>query len=196
MNDPRRVHFLTHPDVARDPAVPITEWSLSKRGTERLRGAFDQPCFAHIAAIHCSTERKAFEAADLAAGHLGLPVTRHDDLGENDRSGTGYLPPPEFEATADRFFAEPAESVRGWARAIDEQKRIVSAVRRIAGDVAPVGATLIVSHGAVGALLMASLVTEPISRRLDQPGRGGGNWFAFNVATWRLLDGWRAMDPG
>jgi hypothetical protein len=32
---------------------------------------------------------------------------------ENDRSATGFLPPPEFEAVADAFFVRPLESVRG-----------------------------------------------------------------------------------
>jgi broad specificity phosphatase PhoE len=132
----------------------------------------------------------------MVAGHLGLPVTHHGDLGENDRSSTGYLPPTAFEATADRFFAEPDKSASGWARAIDEQTRIVAAIRRIVTASSFDGTMLIIAHGAVGALLMADLLNEPISRRLDQPGGGGGNWFAFRADTWRLLHQWRVMDTG
>ena len=197
-----RFHFLTHPEVIQDTAVPVTAWPLSARGATRLRAALDGPCFTDITAIHCSTERKAGDAAGMVAGHLGLPVTHHGDLGENDRSSTGYLPPTEFEATADRFFAEPDKSARGWARAIDEQARIVGAIQRISREsnsqsVDGVdGTTLIIAHGAVGALLMADLLDEPISRRLDQPGGGGGNWFAFRADAWRLLEGWRVMGIG
>ena len=116
------------------------------------------------------------------------------DLGENDRSATGYLPPPVFEATADRFFAEPENSVRGWARAVDEQRRIVAAISAVVAEAAGEGGIAVVSHGAVGALLLAHLLGEPISRRFDQPANGGGNVFAFNAASGALTHGWRPID--
>ena len=60
------------------------------------------------------------------ADRLGLTPIVIDGLGENDRSSTGYLPKAEFEAVADAFFARPEESVRGWERAVDAQRRIVA----------------------------------------------------------------------
>ena len=47
----------------------------------------------------------------------------------------------------------------------------------------------------MGALLMANLLGEAISRQLDQPGNGGGNWFAFDSDGWRIIEGWRSMIP-
>jgi broad specificity phosphatase PhoE len=119
---------------------------------------------------------------------------RARDLGENDRSSTGYLPPPEFERVADAFFAEPHVSARGWERAIDAQRRIVNAVERIARDPAGGGTVAIVSHGAVGALLQCHLASAPISRRWDQPGSGGGHWFAFTAEPVALCSHWHALD--
>jgi broad specificity phosphatase PhoE len=191
----RRLHFLTHPDVALDPATPVPDWPLSDHGVNRLRQSLKGPCFDRVTSIHCSTERKATDAAAIIATHLELPHESHPGLGENDRSSTGYLPREEFERTADQFFAEPEKNVRGWARAIDEQSRIVGAVRRIAGNVGADGTTLIIAHGAVGALLMANLLDEPISRSLDQPGDGGGNWFVLDGEAWTLHRGWRRIDP-
>ena len=85
---------------------------------------------------------------------------------ENDRSATGYLPGPEFEATADRFFAEPQISVRGWERAIDAQARILGAVAETLAR-HPGGDLLLVGHGAVGTLELAEprrylQVTRPV----------------------------------
>jgi hypothetical protein len=40
-------------------------------------------------------------------------VTILHELGENDRSATGFLEPDVFETTADRFFAEPDRSIDG-----------------------------------------------------------------------------------
>ena len=156
------VHFITHPDVVIDPAVPVPDWPLSERGRARMAAALGAPWVSGIRAIHCSTEQKAIDGAAMLAGHLGLPFATHADLGENDRSATGYLPRAEFEATADLFFAHPCESIRGWERAVDAQARTVAAVDRLLA-VPPAGDLAIVAHGGVGALLLCALLGEPIS---------------------------------
>jgi broad specificity phosphatase PhoE len=189
-----RCVFITHPDVLVDPVVPVPQWPLSERGRARMRAGLRQPWVRDVTAVHCSRERKALDGAAILADHLGLTFTAHDDLGENDRSSTGYLPPPEFERLADAFFAEPHVSARGWERAIDAQRRIVNAVERIARDPAGGGTVAIVSHGAVGALLQCHLASAPISRRWDQPGSGGGHWFAFTAEPVALCSHWHALD--
>ena len=112
-------------------------------------------------------------------------------LRENDRVATGYLPPAEFQTTADLFFAHPDRSVRGWEKAVDAQARIVSAVRDIAANDRTGGDIAILAHGGVGALLLCDILGVPISRMHDQPGIGGGNLFSFDAVSWRLRHGWR-----
>jgi broad specificity phosphatase PhoE len=180
--------------VAIDPALPVPRWPLSERGRQRMRAALRQPWVRELRAVHCSSEQKAVDAAAVLAGHLGLAFATHGDLGENDRSSTGYLPPPEFERTADAFFATPQLSVRGWERAVDAQRRIVAAVERIARLEDGPGRVAIVSHGAVGALLQCWLAGVPVSRAWDQPGHGGGNWFGFSLEPRRLLTPWQPID--
>ena len=43
----------------------------------------------------------------MMAAELRLTPIIRADLGENDRSATGYLPRAEFEAMADAFFSRP-----------------------------------------------------------------------------------------
>ncbi|HEY0421126.1 MAG TPA: histidine phosphatase family protein [Acetobacteraceae bacterium] len=187
-------YFITHPDVAIDPAMPVPDWPLSERGRARMRAGLAQPWVRGIRAIHCSTERKAMDGAAILGEALGLAFTPHPALGENDRSATGYLPREEFEQVADEFFAHPEASVRGWERAADAQARVVGAVDAILaargeGDIA------IVSHGAVGALLLCRLMGVTISRTHDQPPGNGGFFYAFDAATRRLHHGWQRFDP-
>lgn len=189
------IHFITHPEVAIDPAIPVPDWRLSDRGRDRMHRLLERPWLGMIAAVFSSAERKARDAAVILAGHRGLPVTVIDGLGENDRSATGYLPKAEFETVADAFFARPQESVRGWERAVDAQARIVAAVEQVIALAPPAeGDTAILSHGGVGALLLCHLMSAPISRAADQPGEGGGHVFTFEAATRRLLSGWRRME--
>tara|TARA_R110000868_G_scaffold63636_5_gene191902 strand:+ start:322 stop:861 length:540 start_codon:yes stop_codon:yes gene_type:complete len=176
--------------VVIDPAVPITEWGLSERGRARIRAGLTQPWLGNITSIWSSDERKAIETAAIVAGAVGLIPVAREDLGENDRSATGYLPFDEFDRAVDQFFAEPEQSVRGWATAAAEQQRIVRCFEDIR-KAEPDGMPLIVSHGAVGALLLAYLSQCPVSRIFDQPGNGGGNWFHADERrpAWRPFDG-------
>lgn len=193
MSPGRAFYFITHPEVVIQPEVPIPQWPLSASGRARMQRGLGQPWVRDIASIHASTERKAVEAAQILAGHLALPLQCIPELGENDRASTGYLPRAEFESVADAFFAHPGQSVRGWERAIDAQRRIVDAVGRLAEAERTTGTVAIVSHGAVGALLWCDLNGVGIDRRYDQPANGGGNYFRFTLQP-GACSSWRAID--
>jgi len=165
---------------------------LSDIGRARTFAMLDQPWVRSVRRIVSSGERKAMETAEILASHLRLAVEIRERMHENDRSATGFLPPPEFEAVADQFFAKPHESVRGWKRAIDAQHRIVSEVAAVldgdeGDDIALAG------HGGVGTLLLLSLNGREIGREADQPA-GGGNFFAYDIGTRRVIHGWRPID--
>ena len=104
--------YITHPQVAVDPAVPVPDWGLSERGRERAALAASTNWARRIGRFVASTERKAIETAEiLSAGRL--PMETDHAMGENDRSATGFITPDRFEAAADAFFAEPDRSWRG-----------------------------------------------------------------------------------
>ena len=187
-------YFITHPEVVIDPFVPVSDWRLSSIGIRRIALMLSQPWVSGVRAVFSSAERKAVEAAQMVADHQSLSPIVIDGLGENDRSATGYLPWVEFEIVADNFFACPEESVRGWERAIDAQRRIAEAVNRAISLAAADADMAIISHGAVGALLLCHLKGVPIGRREDQPTGGGGNIYSFDLATRRLLTGWHRID--
>ena len=187
------VHFITHPEVQIDPAVPVPDWPLSAAGARRMRLAAGRPWLAGVKSLFASTERKAMDAASLLAERLGIDPVAMEGLGENDRSATGYLPRAEFEAVADEFFARPEQNVRGWERATDAQRRIVGAIEQAMVLSSAEGDIAVVSHGGVGALLLCHLKGVPISRDADQPGNGGGHVFSFDRASRRLLTGWRRI---
>ncbi|WP_428484682.1 histidine phosphatase family protein [Rhodopila sp.] len=194
-SDAAIVYFMTHPEVVIDPGKPVPDWPLSLQGIRRMKAALGRPWLNSVGAVFSSAERKATDAAQMVADHCLLSPIIVDDLGENDRSATGYLPQAEFEAVADKFFARPQESICGWERAVDAQRRVVEAVDRIidmalSDEAAKNRDIVIVSHGGVGALLLCHLKCIPISRVEDQPNSGGGNVYAFRAATRRLISGW------
>lgn len=187
-------YFITHPNVVISNTVPVPQWPLSETGRSRMKAALDLPWIKNLTAVYCSTEQKAIDGAHILGAHLQLPFQAVHALGENDRSSTGFLPPPEFEKLADAFFANPSQSVRGWERAIDAQARIVHAVTELVTTDASNGPIAIVSHGAVGTLLYCHLAGLEISRRWDQPANGGGNYFGFSLSPRRATSHWQAID--
>jgi len=186
--------FLTHPEVVIDPLVPVPRWPLNETGRRRMALFADALSGTRLSSIHASTEQKAMDGAAIVAERFGLSYGTHEDLGENDRSATGYIAPPEFWEVVEAFFANPHESIRGWERAIDAQARIVGAVRRIAAEDKGSGDTLIVAHGGVGCLLMAQLQQVAIGRESRPQHSGGGCFIVIDRETLALRQDWRTIE--
>lgn len=187
-----RVFYLTHPQVLIDPAVPVPRWPLNAVGRARAEAASQSAWAAGVGRIVSSEETKAVETAAIIGAALGVEPESRPDMGENDRSSTGFLASEAFEAMADRFFAHPEVSAEGWERAVDAQARVRAAADAVLAEQSP-GDLLLVGHGAVGTLLMTALLGLPISRALDQP-HGGGNVFAFDAASGHVLHRWLPLE--
>jgi broad specificity phosphatase PhoE len=186
------IFFISHPEVVVDPGTPVERWHLSAAGIDRMRNFAMSPTVANVRAVWASSETKAIEAAGILAGALGLDVQVAEDLGENGRESTGFLPPAEFERTADAFFACPERSIRGWERAINAQARVHGAVSRIVASHAR-GDLAIVAHGAVGTLLFCALSGNAIDRSFDQPFQG--HFWRASLPDLRCVEGWRPIAP-
>ena len=186
--------FITHADVEIDPKVAVPDWQLTARGRARHRALIQHPWVAEIRAVYSSAEGKAREGAQILSGALHCPHQIDTDLHENDRSATGYLPKAAFERQVDAFFARPEQSVQGWESARSAQRRIVTACQRVAAAREPGTSVAIVAHGGVGALLLAWLAGQPISRRFDQPAGQGGHMLRIRLPDWHLTDGWVRID--
>lgn len=185
--------FITHPEVIIDPSIPVPRWRLSDVGIARMRDFVGSPVVSDVTSVWASTEAKAIEGAGLLAARIGLGVSVDEGLGENDRSSTGFLPPPEFEKVADEFFARPEKSMRGWERAIDAQARVRAALSRILVDHDKQGDIAIVAHGAVGTLLLFELLKQPISREFDQP--FAGHYWIATIPGLTPVHAWRPIAP-
>ncbi|OBZ96905.1 phosphoglycerate mutase [Pararhizobium polonicum] len=185
--------YLTHPQIRMEPDVPVPRWGLSDIGKARSEAAARCDWAKALTRIVSSDETKALETAAILAGAGGIQVEVLAHAGENDRSATGFLVPDEFEKAANWFFANPQDSFNGWERAIDAQKRIVTAVTSVLDRHDPARPIAFVGHGGVGTLLKCHLAGLPIARSHDQPA-GGGNLFAFALADRSPACDWTAME--
>ena len=188
--------FITHPEVVIDPNQPVPEWPLNPIGRARMERFAGLLAHRDVSAVYASTERKAMDGAAIVAERLGLSYETHEDLGENDRSSTGFIAPPEFWEVVREFFGRPHESIRGWERAVDAQARIVNAVGRILRKDGTAGDIVVVSHGAVGCLLTAHLQKVEIGRESRPSHPGGGCFIAIDRDSFVLTQDWRTIEDG
>lgn len=187
------IRYLSHPQVLIDPAKPIPSWSLSDQGVKRVAALAASGALDGTRHVISSGETKAIETAQPIAQKLGCPLKIREAMHENDRSATGFLPPDEFEAVADQFFARPNDSVRGWETAKAAQARIVTEVRDCLASCKS-GDVLFVGHGGVGTLLFCHLSGVPISRDYDQGPGGGGCYFEFAGPNAKPKSGWQPLE--
>lgn len=184
------VHFLTHPEVEIDPELPVTDWCLSERGRERAMLVAQS--LPDVSRIVTSPEAKADQTAHLIGDALDAPVALAAGLAEIDRSATGYLPEPAFWANYQEFLERPSQSAKGWEPAELAQQRIVATVQELTEDADDTEVLVLVSHGGVGALLLAHLTETPIQRLEDQPGQG--SHFSFDSLEWSVRTSWRSFE--
>lgn len=185
------LRYITHPNVAVDPAVPVPQWGLSEDGRRRAIAMCSRPWVAAVERIVSSDEVKAVETATLLGERLGIDVEIREGIGENDRSATGFVPPEEFEGLADQFFGNPDASVRGWERAVDAQVRITKGLSDLLSSDAP-GDIVVVGHGGVGTLWFCHLSDQAIDRSHDQPGQG--HYFTVDRSDASIVHAWRPID--
>lgn len=187
------VRYLTHPQVLREPLKDSRSWSLNSVGATRVaRLASRLGTLRLTRHVSSSAETTALDTARPLATALGIDVDIHDNMGEVDRTSTGFLSEREFERTATDFFSRPQKRIRGWEPAYAAQERIMSAVDaclsvRLNGDV------LIVGHWSVGTLLFCGLSGQSIDQNLT-PDPGGGFWFEFDSQLRLPAGGWRPME--
>ena len=189
--------YVTHPEIIPDENIEVGKWSLSDKGRQRANAFAKQLQLTNAVPIYSSTETKAIELAQILAHPHQCCITQVQEMGENDRSSTGFLPPPKFEQQVRQMFKSPDKSIRGWESAKDAQYRITQAceIALQAHD----NAQLVVfcGHGCVGTLLKCHLGKRAIRQDEDQRvhgNPGGGNYFMFDIVSRRLISDWQPME--
>lgn len=184
------IYFASHPDVLIDKSIDITKWKLSEKGVVRMQKLIEESWIKSIEVVYSSEETKAVEAAEIVAKVIDKKVIKFFELGEIDRSSTGFLERELFEKAVDCFFGSPKSSYKGWETAVNAQKRIVDIIfKKIVPEALGNKNILIMSHGGVGALLISYLTGREISRKEDQPFQG--HYFCFSSTNNRMIHGWK-----
>ena len=190
------LRYISHPQVRVSADIPVPRWGLSDEGRKRITAIATSPWVTSVERLLSSDETKALETAAVIAVANELSVEVRDDLGENDRSSTGFVPPTRFEELANAFFAEPDVSVEGWETSRDAQRRIVRATSDLTSGSS--GDVVVIGHGGVGTLLLCHFLDVPINRDHDQNGPtaapGGGNHWAFDCEAGRVLHQWQPIE--
>ena len=78
MAPPLTVFYVTHPQVAVDPSIPVTAWGLDDRGRERARAMLGQPWISGMTAMDtCLSETIAGDVMIVGHGGVGTLWSCH-----------------------------------------------------------------------------------------------------------------------
>lgn len=151
----KKLLFIRHSDVQRNPATPSREWLLSEDGRSRARQLAPQIVPHNPTRIITSDEPKARETGHIIANELSLPWQPATNLHEHDRQGAPFFTSKEaFETAVARFFNNPDTLVFGNETANQAFERFDTAVHRLIADY-PEDILAIVTHGTVLTLFLA-----------------------------------------
>jgi broad specificity phosphatase PhoE len=186
-------YYFTHTQVRVDPTVPVRGWNLSDEGRARLLRVVNAPWVARVTRVVASSEYRTVETAHIFAARRNLPVEVKPEIDDSKRPPSEFLAVMDLDRTVDAFFARPEESARpGWEPAADAQRRVAAGIDALIDGSSDDGDLLIIGHGRIGTLLFCHLAGLPISRDHFQP-TPGGNLFAFDRTSRKVLFGWRGV---
>ena len=194
------VFFITHPDVAIDPGVSVADWPLNKRSRARMHAITTRPWVRRVRHIFASSERKARDAAQILADGLGLGgYSVIANLAENDRKTTerrrASLPRTSSRGPSTRSLRSRNRASGAGSRPQMLRHELLSPSSRpcrkpLSERISPLSGTA--ARGPCS--IAASRGCRSIAA-YDQPATNGGNWFAFDRASRKLLrDGWQSID--
>lgn len=162
--------LIRHSTPQIDQTVPARDWVLSAEGHAAAKALAARLTDYGVDAVISSDEPKARQTAEAIATTLQLPLELDRDLREHERTNTGYLPRPEFEAGIARFFAQPDELAFGEETAGQVFSRFSAAVERSMKQSR--GTVALVTHGTALTLYLArttGIAPLPFWRSLTLP---------------------------
>ncbi len=143
------------------PGVPASRWHLSEAGRLRCQALAEHLAPYPPDELVASSEPKAAETAELAAGVLGKPWHTAEGLHEHERSGAGWIDRARFEAQVAEFFRRPDALVFGVETADQAHARFAAAIAAVTAQY-PARSLAVVAHGTVISLFVArSTGVEP-----------------------------------
>ncbi len=185
---PRKLYFITHPDVVIDPKKYKSFWELSAEGIGAAKRVAIKSFWKDINNIYTSTEIKTIQTAEIINKKHKIPYESTNCLNEFESKSTGFLPIEEFIDAMKSFYEKPAESFRGWERLIDAEYRVLNCIKKITRM--PENSSIaIIGHGATGTLLKCFY--KGVTPSWEEDPKQTGCYFIADIENKKLIQDWK-----
>ena len=157
MTRDRHLILVKHAMPQVDVDTPAHLWRLRPEGAAAA-GTLALRLLARYqpSKVVASVEPKATETGSIIAERLRLPFATTEGLHEHDRRTVGFLGRAKFAARIHDLFAYPEQVVFGSESASDALMRFATAVDRAIAEDDSGGDVVVVSHGTVISLFVAT----------------------------------------
>lgn len=136
---------------------------LDERGHAQARLLAEFLAGEQVDALYSSPMRRARETAQHVAERLGLAAVVEDDIAENDRAGSSYVPTEELKAAGDPRWREGASAAE-WSPDHEPlevfHERIMAGLERIVAA-HPGQRVAVVCHGGVIMRYTSTILGQP-----------------------------------
>ncbi len=142
------IYFLRHAETAVDSSLPAHEWSITPNGLQQARELAKSEVFGKIEGVVHSSEKKAWQTADVFAQELDVEIYEIPELSELRRHHGELLSNVEYRRLVRETLTDWDYSVHGWESGAEALHRFVEGVKRI-NIMFYSRNILVVSHGLV-----------------------------------------------
>jgi len=125
------IYFLRHAETAVNPSLPAHEWVITPNGIQKARELAKSEVFGKIEGIVHSSEKKAWQTADIFAQELDVEIYEIPELSELQRYHGGLLSSEEYRSLVRDALTDWDHNVHGWESGTEALHRFVEGVKRI-----------------------------------------------------------------
>lgn len=148
----KQLILVRHAQTKIEPDVPAETWKITENG-RLLTTQLTQQLHPYApTTISSSPYPKAQQTAQIINHALGLPITLHQNLREQDRQGMPFLSQTEFRQKISDLLQYPTELHYGTETGQIAQQRFTQAIKSI---MATTDCPIVVSHGTIMALFLS-----------------------------------------
>ncbi|MBN2230528.1 MAG: histidine phosphatase family protein [Candidatus Thorarchaeota archaeon] len=125
------LYFLRHAETNIDTSIPPHEWSISSDGLTRTKELAKLNVFQKIDGIVYSSEKKAYQTAEVFAKELPVDIYELSEFSELRRKHESNLSETDYRRRVREVLTHWDSSIHGWESVTEALGRITDAVTRI-----------------------------------------------------------------
>jgi len=179
--------YISHPSVNIDQKIPVDQWTLSDKGLYEVQNLLEKELWKEVDVIYSSKETKASTVAKMAANKFSIVHFEEKDLGETDRSSTGFIQSEEYMNVVQEAYANIETGTRGWEshnHMMERNGKVLDKIKELHFN----KTIAVVGHGGAGTTIKCYI--KRIAPSFHEDPKKTGCYFIADLDNGDILQDW------